>query len=298
MAMFDPEGDTGEFILGDRFADKFFDPSSHQLHFTFGAATHVGKVRTNNEDHYAVVKRRRSSELLFTNLLPGDLLLADDTAFAMIVADGMGGARFGELASRLALQRMFELAQQATSWVMKYTEPDVLQIRQRVEAYVQEIQGTMREYVDADPGLAGMGTTWTSAHLLPPHALVVHIGDSRAYHLHQGELRQITRDETMAQAFIDSGMPPESVRKFRHLLLNSLGGSNENVTAQIHQLQIEPKDQLLLCSDGLNDMVTDEQIATILNHAATPQAACDQLVSAALASGGRDNVTVVLASAS
>ena len=84
----------------------------------------------------------------------------------------MGGARFGDFASRLALERMFELSQQATSWVMKYTGEEVLQIRQRVEAYVQDMQATLRDYVAANPTLAGMGTTWTSAHLLPPHALV------------------------------------------------------------------------------------------------------------------------------
>ena len=93
----------------------------------------------------------------------------------------------------MAVERVFELAQQATSWVMKFTDIDTQQIRQRVDAYVEEVQLTLREYVAANPPLAGMGTTWTSAHLLPPFAIVVHIGDSRAYLLHQGELQQITR---------------------------------------------------------------------------------------------------------
>jgi serine/threonine protein phosphatase PrpC len=297
MAMPDYEEDRVELISGERFAEKFFAPTSHRLQIKFGAASHPGNVRPDNEDHYAVVKRRRTSELLLTNLSRDDLVLADDSAFALVVADGMGGARFGEFASRLALQTMFELAQQATSWVTKYTDLEVQQIRERVEAYVQRIQATLREYIEADPALAGMGTTWTSAHLLLPHALVVHIGDSRAYLLHDGELHQVTRDETLAQVYIDSGMDPDSVKKFRHLLLNNLGGDTDDVTAQIHHIQIEPGDRLLLCTDGLTDMVADEDIALILQRTPTPQTACDELVSAALNHGGKDNVTVVLASA-
>lgn len=288
--------DTVDVAAGEPFAKKFFAQSTHDLSIVFGAATHTGHVRANNEDHYVVLKRRRTTELIKTNLAPGDLSLADDADYAMVVADGMGGHNCGEFASRVALQRMFELAQQASSWVMKYTDLEIQQIRERADAYIQEIQATLRAHMNADPSRAGMGTTWTMAHLLPPHAIVVQIGDSRAYHWHDGQLRQITRDETMAQAFIDSGVNPDSVKKFRHLLLNNLGGSKDDVTAQIHHVPIGTGDQLLLCSDGLHDMVTDEAIATILRqNSANPQKACDQLVAAALAGGGRDNVTVALA---
>src|SRR5262245_33850135 len=159
MATPSDQQDTAVFVAGGRFSDEFFERQPRGLAYEFGAATHRGKVRTNNEDHYAVVRRRRTSELLLTNLEPPGATLADDSAFAMIVADGMGGARFGEFASRLALHRMFELAQQATSWVMKYTDQDVLQIRERVDAYVRGIQATMRDYIADDPQLAGMGTT-------------------------------------------------------------------------------------------------------------------------------------------
>jgi len=289
--------DTAVFITGGRFSEEFFERWPHRLTFEFGAATHAGKVRPNNEDHFAVVRRRRTNELLLTNLDPQRVVLTDDSAFALVVADGMGGARFGEFASRLALQRMFELTQQATSWVMKYTGQEVLQIRERVDAYVQEMQATLSDYVAAHPATAGMGTTWTSAHLLPPHALIVQIGDSRAYLLHDGELRQVTHDETMAQAFIDSGMDPDTVKKFRHVLLNSLGGSNDDVTAQIHHLQLEPGDRLLLCTDGLTEMVADQDIAKVLEQNSAPQDACDQLIALALDKGGKDNVTVILAAA-
>jgi protein phosphatase len=290
--------DTGVFITGGRFSEEFFERWPQPLAFEFGAATHVGKVRSTNEDHYAVVKRRRTNELLLTNLDRRHVTLTDDSAFALVVADGMGGARFGDFASQLALERMFELSRQATSWVMKYTGEEVLQIRQRVEAYVQDMQATLREYVAANPELAGMGTTWTSAHLLPPHAIIIQIGDSRAYLLHDGRLSQITHDETMAQAYIDAGMDPDSVKQFRHVLLNSLGGSRDEVSAQIYHSQMEPGDRLLLCTDGLTEMIADETIADVLGQIAAPQDACDRLIALALDKGGKDNVTAVLAVAS
>jgi len=293
MSKYDEE--TTEVRTGDDFAKRFFAPPSPSMQIEFGAASDVGKVRQNNEDHYAVVRRRRMNEVLLTNLAPGNLVITDDVAYSLVVADGMGGPGFGEFASGLVIQRMSELVRQASSWIMKYTDLEAQQIRERVEAYVHELQATLHECIQANPALAGMGTTWTSAHLFPPHALIVHMGDSRAYHLHAGTLNQITRDDTLAQACIDSGLDPDSVKKFRHLLLNNLGDHPHDVIAHIHELEIEPGDQILLCTDGLTGMVSDEDIAKILEQAADPQDACDQLVRAALAAGGRDNVTAIVA---
>lgn len=292
--MIDPIQDTTEFAKAT-FGEKLFASPEQPVQIQFGASTHAGKVRPHNEDHYAVVKRSRSIELPLTNLSLDDLVLSNDHNYSMVVADGIGGANHGELASRLALQTMFELASQATTWVMRLTDLEVQQIQQRVEAYVERIQSTLRKYGQFDPELAGMGTTWTSAHLFPPCAVVVHLGDSRAYVFRDGKLNQITRDETMAQAFIDSGMEPESVTRFGHILLNSFGGGNDDVSAQIHQLRFEPGDQLLLCTDGLSDMVSDDEIARQLSRSAAPQSACDNLTNLALEHGGKDNVTVVLA---
>ncbi len=289
--------DTAEFVPGSCFNEKHFAPGNHGLRVEFGAASHTGHVRTHNEDQFAVVRRRRISELILSSLPASQLALGDDSAYAMVVADGMGGAGFGEFASRLALQTMFELAQQATSWVTKITDLEGEHIRQRVAAYVQRIQSTLRDYMHSDPTVAGMGTTWTSAHLLLPHVIVVHLGDSRAYLLHDGALHQITRDETLAQAYIDAGVEPTKVKNFRHLLLNSLGGDQDHASAQVHHFQIAPQDHILLCTDGLTDMVSDEDITAVLQQSSSPQAASDKLLKAALDNGGKDNVTVVVASA-
>ncbi|QEG35937.1 PP2C family protein-serine/threonine phosphatase [Bythopirellula goksoeyrii] len=287
--------ETDVFLSEDEFAHRFFAPKEPALQYSFGAASHVGEVRPNNEDHFAVIQRRRSSELVMSNLKINSNSFSTDSSFAAIVADGMGGERFGEFASRVALETMFDLANHATSWVMRFTDFEAQQIRQRVRAYVDQLQSTMREYIQSDPALAGMGTTWTSALCLSHDVLIVHIGDSRAYTLRQKELRQITHDETVAQAFVDAGKAPQSVKQFRHLLLNHFGGDKQQVSAQIYHVRVEPGDRLLLCTDGLTDMIPDDHISRTLQSHADPQEATDELVKQALLNGGKDNVTVVVA---
>jgi serine/threonine protein phosphatase PrpC len=287
--------DTVDFAPVQKFAEMFFSQSWKAVPIAFGAASHVGKVRSQNEDHFAVFKLQRTTELLLASLAPEDRTLLETCSYGMVVADGMGGMKSGEYASRLAVQTMLELASHATSWVMKFADLDAQQIQQRVEAYVDRIHATLQEQGQCDPTRTDMGTTWTSAHLLGQHAVIVHLGDSRAYLLRGGKLLQITRDETMAQALIDSGMEPKSVRKFRHVLTNSFGGGNEVARATIDHLELSSDDQLLLCTDGLTDMLRDEDIVAELCRHAEPQAACDSLVKRALENGGKDNVTVALA---
>lgn len=293
--MADFESDTVE--AASAFAEGFFAARTPQLKVQFGATSHRGNVRPNNEDSYAVIRRRRTSDVLLSSLRPEECVATDDSTYGLVVADGIGGIRYGEVASRLALQTMLELSGEATSWVMKLTDLEAQQIRERVEAYVQRIQQALKESAEADPRLRGMGTTWTSAHLIPPSAMVVHLGDSRAYLFRAGELQQITRDETLGQAWLEGGLEPSQVARYRHVLLNCLGSDGEGVVTQIHQLDFGPGDKLLLCTDGLYDMVSHRAIEEELRRQQTPQAVCDALVQLALSGGGRDNITVVLAAA-
>ena len=296
--MNDPLADTSVLPEGHEFGETFFAAPQPGVSVTCGAATHTGRVRSRNEDHYAVIRRRRTLELLQSSLDPAQLPTTNAIAHGIVVADGMGGMKSGELASRMALQTMLELAGQATSWVMKLTDPDAQQIEDRVNAFAQRIHATLRHEGDSDPAKTDMGTTWTSAHLMGYDAVIAHLGDSRAYLFRDGQLRQITRDQTMAQVLIDGGLPEETVSKFRHIVLNSFGGGIEKAEATIHHLELQPDDRLLLCTDGLPDMVHDEDIAAELRSHADPQSACDALIEQALTNGGKDNVTVVIASLS
>jgi serine/threonine protein phosphatase PrpC len=292
MAVFDE--DTVESKSRIAFAERLFASSEPQLELRIAAATHVGKVRLHNEDHYAVIRNTRSRKVLLTNLPNDGLSFPEDESYGMVVADGIGGAASGDVASQLALQTMFELAGRATSWVMKITDLEAQQIHQRVEAYVNEIQRTLRFYTETDPKLAGMGTTWTSAHVLGPHAIVVHIGDSRAYLYRDAALRLITRDQTLGQEMVEAGMPEDNARRFGHLLTNSLGGNKEAVPADIYHVELQPGDRLLLCTDGLSDMVAASSVAEVMRCQSEPQAACNEMIERALDGGGRDNITVIL----
>ncbi len=293
--MIDPNVDTVVYLGEESFADLFFSEDLTQLHVEVAGKTDIGRVRKKNEDHFAVFKMRRQIEMITTSLNPDDLRLPDDHAYSLVVADGMGGMQSGELASRLAVQTMMGLAGHATSWVMKLRDRSAQQIDERVEAYVQRIQQTMDERSRVDPAAERMGTTWTSAHLIGRNALIVHLGDSRAYRFRGGQLQQITKDQTMAQMFIDLGSDPEDVARFGNVLMNNFGSSSSETRALVYQVDIEAGDRLLLCTDGLTDMLTDEQITQFLVQQTDPQFAVDALVEAALEAGGKDNVTVVVA---
>ncbi len=288
------DDDTTECERKKTFAEQFFVGDEVPMKLQFGAVTHVGNVRSRNEDHHAVIRNTRRCEVLFTNLPDDDRACPEDEAYGMVVADGIGGGASGDVASRMAIRTMLDLTGRASSWVMKITDQVAHDIHRRVEAYISEIQNTLRDSSADDPALTGMGTTWTSAHLFAAHCMVVHIGDSRAYLYRDGELQLITRDQTLGQEMADAGLPEEEVRRFRNILVNSLGGSSQKVQAEIYHAELQPGDRLLLCTDGLSDMISDTEIASVLDRLPETQSACDRLIQEALAAGGKDNITVAL----
>jgi protein phosphatase len=274
---------------------RHFGPSPPPVRVTFGALSHPGLVRANNEDHYLVVERRRSRTVLLTNLPEGTLRPADDTAYVLAVADGMGGASFGELASSLALRSGWGQSPRTIKWTWIINDREVEELKERVELIFQQMNRDLQEQGEADPALAGMGTTLTGAYTVGPEAFIGHVGDSRAYLFRAGVLTQLTHDHTFAQECLDSGLPVLS-RSWHHRLTNCLGGGpNREMWVEFHHLRLEDGDRLLLCSDGLTDMLTDEEITRILGDEVRPQETAHRLVEAALKNGGRDNVTVVLA---
>jgi serine/threonine protein phosphatase PrpC len=148
------------------------------------------------------------------------------------------------------------------------------------------------------PELYGMGTTLTTAYAFRDELYVVHVGDSRCYLLRDGTLRQVTSDHTMAQEMLRAGLlgVAEAARhQWRHVITNAVGGSEPGVRPEVHKLDLRPGDCLLLCSDGLSEMVPDAEIAAVLRQEADPRRACERLVAEANARGGRDNITAVVA---
>ena len=146
--------------------------------------------------------------------------------------------------------------------------------------------------------MRGMGSTMTGVRSLGRDLLVAHVGDSRAYLFRAGRLHRLTKDHTYAQLLVDIGQlqacdVPDSGK--RHILTNVLGGSLGHVRVDIDLLQLENGDRVLLCSDGLTDLVDDDTIAKALMRTHASKEACAELVQLALDSGGRDNVTVIVA---
>jgi protein phosphatase len=286
--------DTDEYPVIDDLLAKHFGPSPPPVRVRFGALSHPGRVRPNNEDHYLVVERRRARSVLLTNLPDGTLRPADDTAYVLAVADGMGGAAFGELASALALRSGWDQARGAIKWTWIVTDREVEDLREQVEIVFRRMHQALQDRAREDPACAGMGTTLTGAYTVGPEAFIGHAGDSRAYLFRAGYLTQLTRDQTLAQAFRDLGMPVRS-RSWRHVLTNCLGAQDHEVEVEFHHFPLADGDRLLLCTDGLTDLVPDEEVAGVLARHGDPQEAVQALVDLALDRGGRDNVTAVLA---
>jgi protein phosphatase len=215
----------------------------------------------------------------------------EDAAYAsprlLAVADGVGGATAGEVASGLAIRKLVALANR------RIEEPLALEL----SAAVADANAVIEFLVDYDPRLAGMGTTLTAVALSNDgDYLVANVGDSRTYLYRDGRLRRVTRDQSLVQELIDRGeLSEEDARRHpqRSVVLEALDGV-PRVLPPLQSVKARSGDRLLLCSDGISDYVTDGQIAEALK---TPDAvaAVRELARRALDQGGRDNVTAIVA---
>lgn len=227
-----------------------------------GAVTDPGLVRPNNEDTYRV--------------------LEEHCLFA--VADGMGGHQAGEVAAQLAVEAL-------SSEPFNSDDPAAA-----LEAMIRTAHRRIREAGEQNPATKGMGTTLTVAHVGPLLVTVAHVGDSRAYLLGQGMPRQLTRDHSLAGELVHSGqLEPDAARRHpqRHMLTQAVG-AQEALAVDVIQAEWAGWDYLLLCTDGLTEVVSDEEMAAIVRGAQAAEQGAQALVRAARDYGAPDNVTVVL----
>jgi PPM family protein phosphatase len=284
----------------DDILEPDLNVSSSEVKVDIAAASHRGHVRETNEDHYLAVRFQRLLETLCTNAEEGVVECPNaETGYGMLVADGMGGLAAGEVASRIALCKLVELVVNKPDWIMNYKEPaDVTVVTRRMTQRFRQIDDTLREQAESNRSLIGMGTTLTIAVSLGYDLLIGHIGDSRAYLMRNKELHQVTNDHTLAQTLIDAGIskPDDpATRAMRHVLTAALGSAAEPVEPQVQRFCLSSNDEVLLCTDGLTEMVAKETITSVLNDSGSSKMACKSLIDLALAAGGLDNVTVVLA---
>ena len=261
--------------------------------------SHRGLVRENNEDHFLVSRVDRTMQTLATNMPPGAVPdRSEDTVYGMLVADGMGGHAAGEVASRTAIATLVDLVLRTPDIIMRLDEHYTEEALLRFERRFQEIAKVLREKAKADVRLAGMGTTMTLACSAGSDLIVAHVGDSRAYLLRERRLQRLTSDQTMAQFLADSGMISHheiESHPMRHVLTGALSTGDGPTDVDLTAQRLLNGDQVLLCTDGLFDMVSDTSITALLQQPGSTSEVCQRLVTAANEAGGRDNVTVVLA---
>ena len=227
---------------------------------SYAGASDTGRKRRRNEDSYVIAP----------------------PLFA--VADGMGGAQAGEIASRLAAAALED------------TDPGSMSGPERVESLIQEANRRVHERAIADPSTSGMGTTMTVALVEGRNVTFGHVGDSRAYRYRDGEIEQITEDHSLVNELLKSGKlsPEEAGTHPQRSVITRAVGTDPDVDVDSFTLEAEVGDVFLICSDGLTDMVDDEDIRSVLDKFRNDlDRATKSLVSAANRGGGEDNITVV-----
>jgi protein phosphatase len=261
------------------------------LRLTSCGRTVTGRVRSNNEDN-----------LWLGRVGDGDARAGDakgsgslaPPGFLFAVADGMGGALAGEVASRLAVETLAtELSRRA-----KETRPTSHEeLAEQAKAAIHAANARIRAEGERDLSRQGMGTTLTVAWAVGRALEVFQVGDSRAYLLRRGRIAQLTKDQSLVGKLVEDGLLTEEQAEQvagRHIILQALGG--EEALEIVHDtVALEPDDLLLLCTDGLSGMLKNSALESTLSRGGSLDSLCDALIEKAEGEGGSDNITVLLA---
>jgi len=296
----DPHARTAELPVTKNETGPFHTKSA-LVRIDIAALSDTGKVRPNNEDHYMVIRFGRSLDVLMTNLPKGETpARAEEVGYGFAVADGMGGAKGGEVASRLAISKLFNLVLEVPDWILRLDLDDELveEVMRRSTRRYREVNAVISQLAEKEPQLTGMGTTMTLAFSLGEKLILTHVGDSRTYLFRGGCLLQLTTDQTVVQELWEKGKITRkgaAVHPWRHILTQALGIPGADLQVETRQLKLEDGDCLLLCTDGLTEMVSDATIAEVLKQDRTAADACQALIDLALEGGGKDNITVIVA---
>jgi serine/threonine protein phosphatase PrpC len=249
---------------------------AYHVELQIAAKTDTGLVRSHNEDSIAHSHEHG----------------------LVILADGMGGYNAGEVASSIATSTLKEAVERqlrSIDWLARSNQSKYIQ--QLLVGSVERANSAILDAARAEPQFSGMGTTLVAAVFHQNKLTIAHVGDSRVYRLRRGELALITRDHSLLQEQIDAGMIDPELARFssnRNLITRAVG-VDHLVEVEIHDHLTQSGDVYLLCSDGLSDMLSMQEIGEILNKTASDlELTCDALVARANKNGGRDNTSVIL----
>ena len=254
------------------------------------ALTHPGKVRLVNQDQFLIASLHKTMQVHASSVPPEELgdLTSENRFYLCMVADGVGGRPGGEFASGTALKTIAQYATHTLRLSYRHDPAQEGKFLEELERAVEESHSAVLE----DP--QSSATTLTMVMFRWPRAYLVHVGDSRCYRLRDGQLEQLTKDQTMAQALVDAGvLPPAraSETRWAHVLSSALGA--QAATPMITVTEQRWEDVMLLCTDGLTKHVADPEIAEQLATVKSSEQICRNLLDLTLSRGASDNVTVL-----
>jgi protein phosphatase len=259
--------------------------------------THRGKVRPDNQDHFLICALRKQMVVHQTSLPDTDRLMVGPQrlAFLAMVADGVGGGAKGEEASRLALEGVTQYVADTMRCYYALGSADDEEFYRSLQEGALQCHTELRQRGEEDPEYHGMATTLTLFLGVWPRAYLLQVGDSRCYVFRNGELSQITRDQTMAQELIDLGAlarADAAGTRLARTLSSSIGG--RQTASAVSRLDMAWGTVVLLCSDGLTTHVSDERIRQRLHSMTSAQQVCGDLLAEALERGGSDSITIIV----
>ena len=256
-----------------------------------------GRIRPSNEDRFLIGELVRTLQILQSNVPQPQTQHGRNRGHVFLVADGMSRHRAGEVASALTVMSIEGYILHLLKRFSNLQDDDEQTVLKDLRAAIRQADVRILAEAAHHPEYAGMATTLTMAFVSGWRLFAIHAGASRCYLYRRGRLRQLTTDQTLAAELARSGVIlPAEVRQShsRHLVTNALARAN-GVQVDVRKTDLEPGDVMLLCSDGLTDMLADNQIAVILGADREPEAACERLMRAANEQGGRDNITAIVA---
>jgi len=249
------------------------------LTYRVGSLSDIGRSRTNNEDAILTLELKSSFESI------------SSAAILSAVADGVGGSQKGEVASRLALAT---LVAHAASLLIR---PDPKNKAEILKASVEAANQDVVKYGMAHRESEGLASTLVASLIDGDTAYLANVGDSRAYLVNRGEIKQLTKDHSQVQELVDAGqISSDQSRHFagRNIITRAVGASTD-IQVDTQVVHLSPGDRILLCTDGLWEPVTDEEIHRIVMQSSNPQVACQELVGLANQRGGKDNISLIIA---
>lgn len=268
--------------------------------FDCSGITDIGRERSKNQDHYLIADLKKSMLVDATSLplAHQPRLYGGSMGRLLMVADGMGGHAAGERASTLAIDYLIGRLLNSIHWFFNLD-------RDHENDFIEDLKRLLRSAHRriVDEGLQhashrGMGTTLTMAYVIWPRMYVVHAGDTRCYLFRREAIDRVTTDHTLARQLVDAGgMTAEeaSTSRWSNVLWNVLGGSGNELTAEVRRVDLQPGDSVLLCSDGLYRYFSDEELLAVVTGGDDAKTVCRKLVCMANERGGADNITAIVA---